>query len=661
MLPRVVRGPRVFGDTLEPFTKRLFLTTALFGSCLVAPQVAHSQSDPVFTAYDSYHTYTSTTTTAQAFGDFDGDSCIDAMIGHYGSPIGTPVKSIRFMKNDCGGLLSHSTWLATNITFDPTHGDEAIWDMVAMDINNDQKQDVVALAGLWTTGQYSIATILSQGNGNFAPAVHTSLNAAVSRQRILKGIFNADARADIAAFNDSGIVLYRSLSTPNQTTGYFELLENIPVVCDGPIIGTFNNDPFDDIACATPTGVTLILRSSSTGYQLVTVNNPVPPTNQVVMTNHAQGSGDFNGDMKKDFALLYRECTGGCVSKSMIILNTTPMNGAASYSFMPNAIVGTDGTFYSKNIAIHDINNDGRDDIAFPSGWGEAIRVQLSAANGLSQQSLQYSTCPGELENVEGTCLENSFEYTVHMEDLNNDGCRDLQSVAYEDDPLDHRLRVAQRGDCEGGATAGMTMETTPDTGFVNPTNNVNSSGIQVRRREIYFKFSSPVSNLTTSNFQVRYFRNGLEIPAAQADLAIAGAPQLTLVSGSGFGPYLLDVNPGIPVGSWMQIEVIGVVGAHGEQFAPGNNKVVFGAVPGDLNHDGRRTGIDVTNWLLHYQCHLAVNNCVHRYPTVGELKYVDISNNNTVGGEDPTMFIQLLNGYNTVVPANFNMGPMPE
>lgn len=203
-----------------------------------------------------------------------------------------------------------------------------------------------------------------------------------------------------------------------------------------------------------------------------------------------------------------------------------------------------------------------------------------------------------------------------------------------------------------------------PPDGYVDPREDQDPiSGAPLGTTDIAITFSTPVVRsdnagpLTLNNFDLSYFRGGVAISPTTADVARPGqAPAVSLVSGSGAGPYLIRFSPRIPLGAWTQIKVINVKDQSGNPISYTENRVVLGALPMDIDQDGRTLGADITRWL-------SIFNDVYNPAPLTELLLLDQRRDGGIFNNDINRAIQLING----TPGStfrawggYDMGPKP-
>ncbi len=212
-------------------------------------------------------------------------------------------------------------------------------------------------------------------------------------------------------------------------------------------------------------------------------------------------------------------------------------------------------------------------------------------------------------------------------------------------------------------SSAPTIASSSPLNGYVDPLEDRDATtGVLLGVKDISITFSSPVTNvngaaLSIANFERKYFRNNAEITGAPYDLAVGTAPTVTLVSGSGAGPYLIRFSPRIPLGAWTQIRAINVIDAAASMpISSTENRIVIGSLPMDITQDGKVLGDDINRWL-------AISSNSFDPTPLTKLLLLDQKRNAIVAGEDITRAIQLLEGTSGTtfrVWGGFDMGAKP-
>ncbi len=215
-----------------------------------------------------------------------------------------------------------------------------------------------------------------------------------------------------------------------------------------------------------------------------------------------------------------------------------------------------------------------------------------------------------------------------------------------------------------GTSAAPSILSSIPPDGYIDPLGDRNAqSGALFGKSNIAITFSAPVMNvgggpLSLSNFQIRYYRQGAEVPATSADLALGSAPLVSLVpvGSPGAGPYTIQFLPRVPLGAWTDIRAINVVSLSGVPVSTNNrdNRRAIAFLPMDTTQDGKVLGNDITRWTQ------ISTGSFSTAPLLRE-DYIDQTRNGTVAGEDITRAIQLINGTATQRAwSAYDIGPRP-
>ncbi len=196
-----------------------------------------------------------------------------------------------------------------------------------------------------------------------------------------------------------------------------------------------------------------------------------------------------------------------------------------------------------------------------------------------------------------------------------------------------------------------------PPNGFVDPLEDRDASnqntlyGIQ----NVSITFSVAVTpvgggSLNASNFITRCVKNGV----TASDLQTGAVPAVTQVTGSGVGPYQLQLSSRICLGAWTEIKVINVVGPGNTPISSTGDRIVLGALPMDITQDGKVLGDDINRWL-------SVSGGSFDPAPLTKVLLLDQKRNGIIAGEDITRSIQLITGIGTFRAWNsFDLGQKP-
>lgn len=286
--------------------------------------------------------------------------------------------------------------------------------LAAGDLNGDGRLDLAAASTtLNVSGTTPMPiTLLFQAAaspGTFQPGV--GLTGGLHNEGLAVGDLNGDGRNDIAvAACSAGLLLF--FQGP---AGTFSAPVSLPAgTCPGAAaIGDLNNDGVADLAVATSD-------SAGNGRVLVLLQNPGSPGTFVSAGNLTAGLqptalklADINGDGFVDIAVAnFGSPSDGSTASVSVLLQ----NPAAPGSFLPAATYVTG--FRSADVAIGDLNGDGRPDLAV-ANWG------MLGTTGSVSVLLQDPANPGVFlpaRNYPGR----SMPVGVAIGDLNGDGRPDI-------------------------------------------------------------------------------------------------------------------------------------------------------------------------------------------------------------------------------------------
>ncbi|HWY37317.1 MAG TPA: T9SS type A sorting domain-containing protein [Bacteroidia bacterium] len=254
--------------------------------------------------------------------------------------------------------------------------------VISTDFNGDGKKDL-AVANYGTN---NVSVLLGTGTGSFgAPA---NFAVGVSPNSICSTDFNGDGKADLATANISTNNVSVLLGTG---TGSFGAASNFLVggSFDNPVSLTsadFNGDGKKDLAVVvlpqTGNGKVGIFLGTGTGSFSAITNFLVAGTQPDIVT-----SADFNGDGKADLAVANAD-----INKVSVLLGT----GTGSFGAPANFVVGTTPT----SMINADFNGDGKVDLATANSASNSVSILLGTGTGSFGTATNYTVGTGTFSSI---------------------------------------------------------------------------------------------------------------------------------------------------------------------------------------------------------------------------------------------------------------------
>ena len=278
--------------------------------------------------------------------------------------------------------------------------------MVVADFNADGKADVAIAEPLPHVGTYSVAVLLSNGNGSFQAAVTYPVNGASFGLGVAD--FNHDGILDIVSAG-SGVSAGMSVLL-GKGDGTFQSAVNsaTQAVFMGPsplLIADFNQDGNLDIAGATSAAhgfvfFTLYLGNGDGTFQVDVFSLP-----SVLALCMPLATGDLNGDGKTDLI------ASGCgTSMSISLLN----NGDGTFTEGPSLPL----TGFQTTMALQDLSGDHKLDLV--------AAVSSNGSKGSDIVSVLHGNGDGSFAQFPSYAVTTSLLDTVVAADFNGDGKPDL-------------------------------------------------------------------------------------------------------------------------------------------------------------------------------------------------------------------------------------------
>ncbi|MGQ0501926.1 MAG: FG-GAP-like repeat-containing protein [Panacagrimonas sp.] len=283
------------------------------------------------------------------------------------------------------------------------------------DLDGDGRLDLAIANG--SSNNVSVrlnTTAPGDANASYADAVN--FPAGSFPFSVAVGDINGDGRPDLAVANqDSNNVVSVLLNTtvPGQPLSYAGPASfgagNLP---SSIAVGDLNGDGRPDLAATNFFGnnVSVLLNTAAPGA----------PLGYAAAANFAAGTGpnaiaigDLNGDGRPDLAVANRGIEGGSGGSVSVLLNTAAPGAAINYAAPANLSAGSS----PRSVAVGDVNGDGRPDLAVANQDSNNVSVLLNS-------TLPGETLPSYAAAV--NFATGAVPVSVALSDVNDDGRPDL-------------------------------------------------------------------------------------------------------------------------------------------------------------------------------------------------------------------------------------------
>src|SRR3954451_8507091 len=280
--------------------------------------------------------------------------------------------------------------------------------IVTADFNLDTRPDLAVV----NSSSDNVTILLGDGAGGFTPAPGSPVTVGQTPKSVAVGDFNNDGKPDFAADNFIGGSV--SVFLGDGAGGFTEAAGSPVAMAGGPVYvatGDFNADGLADLATAniSPAGVGILVGTGNGGFAAAPAS-PIPDGSNTFPQGLAVG--DLNGDTRLDIAVANH------MSSTVNVLLGSGGNGAVGFlpavgSPFPTANGPTAGNGPA-NIAIGDVNGDGKPDLATANDTSNNSSVFLG--NGV-----------GRFVHMTGSPFTTgSISLGVAVGDLNGDGLADV-------------------------------------------------------------------------------------------------------------------------------------------------------------------------------------------------------------------------------------------
>lgn len=332
-------------------------------------------------------------------GDFNGDGAVDFIAANY-----TDDTLSLLLGDGRGGY-------PVRIDYPNGYGAGIIEQVVAADLNNDNKLDLVTMAypGL-------VSVWMGNGDGTFKARVDYAFGAYVDMGAILASDLNGDHVPDLVVSNDPYASDDDALISILIGNGDGTFRPRVDYVTDGRamslVAGDFNGDSKVDLVGGTGRELIVIWGAGNGAF-----GSPVNPG--FWGPTGCLAAADVNGDHNLDLVTAGHGSTSGEVC---VLLNDGHGGLAKAYQY---SNVGD----YPSALVVRDLNGDGRIDVAISAGRSNTgyvqgnsnvVVVMLGNGDGSLRTGVSYTTDFSPLDMV--------------AVDVNDDGVLDLAATVSVDE-----------------------------------------------------------------------------------------------------------------------------------------------------------------------------------------------------------------------------------
>jgi hypothetical protein len=273
-------------------------------------------------------------------------------------------------------------------------------DVVLADVNGDAKPDILLAGG----SSDAAGVLLNTGSGTFQPVVRYPTGGGGYPQGIAASDVNSDGKPDIITANYLGNSV--SVLLGNGTGAFQAAVAYATGSYSAPAdvaVGDVNSDGKPDIITANYNNATvgIFINNGNGTFQPIITYSAGPNCNPISVV-----ATDVNGDGKADII------TGNYFGNAAGVL----LNDGYG-SFQPIVLYPTSIGDHTHNVAVADLNSDGRPDIITANANNNAAGVMLGNGNGTFQSMVSYVIGP------------NQYSYNVAVADITGDTKPDLVVV----------------------------------------------------------------------------------------------------------------------------------------------------------------------------------------------------------------------------------------
>ncbi|CAF1601455.1 unnamed protein product [Adineta ricciae] len=347
-----------------------------------------------FSSQKTFSTGSNSGPTSLVSSDINGDKLLDIIVANYDS------NTIGIFYGYGNGSFKLNMTIFTGTNSEPVA-------ITISDMNNDTLPDILVT----NYGSGNVGIFLGQANNSFSTQMSYSTGDNSNPYSIAVGDLNNDGYFDIAVANygtsSAGLFFgYGNGSFSSQITYSTRGSSNPNCVA----VGDFNNDTHSDIVVVNYWAGCLDIflgNGNGTFYHYMTYSTDSGSYPYAVVI------GDFNGDLTLDLAI---------ANSGTNVIGIFLGYGDGTFSSQTTYSTGADSEPYS--VAIGDLDNDNRLDIAIANYYSNTIGILQGFGNGsfANQTTVLFRAYSGPRSIV--------------LSDLNNDGYLDIVVGYYDADSV---------------------------------------------------------------------------------------------------------------------------------------------------------------------------------------------------------------------------------
>ncbi|MBL7859709.1 MAG: VCBS repeat-containing protein [Cyclobacteriaceae bacterium] len=378
------------------------------------------------------------------------------------------------------------------------------------DADIDGKSDILVSNG--NSATFSALRNVSTSGSIIASSFSTKVDftTAVSPNSVEYGDLDGDGKLDMVVANatSNSISLYRNVSTPGAiTTGSFAAKVDFSTSLSNPrnlAIRDFDGDGKPDIAVSNGNSANAVVFRNTTSVGAFTSGSLAIPVSFTAGTSPSGiASGDVDGDGKADLII------SNSSSNTISVFRNTSVSGTISFAAKVDFTTGTG----PHNLAVADIDGDGKEDIIVPNSTAGTVSV---IRNNSTVGTISLAA------KVDFTAGSNTIGIAVG--DLNGDGKLDVISS----NTLSNNISVFRNTATSGSITTGSLAAKVDFTTGIAP-----SYGIAVGDLDGDGKPDIVVPNSGTSANTVSVFRNNSSSTATEPTAQPTGFISSAITSNS--------------------------------------------------------------------------------------------------------------------------------